>query len=295
MTAHVRYFTLKVMERHIKATSDILIHYLFGSEHNRDLLLSFVNAVLTDAEMEPVASVEIQNPFNIKEYRADKLSIPDIRARGYDGRLFDIEVQSIGNATYANRSLYYWAKNYTAQLKESEDYTTLNPVICINLLDFILMTELPLVHSCFLAMEKENPEFILTNHLEIHYLELPKLGATEQPLTKDLLAWLKYFIHEGTEDEQMKTVLHNKTMEKAHDEYVAFNANDEYRHLAEARRKWQLDHNTMMKLARQEGVDEGMKQVALRMLDRGDSSESIQEVTGLSLEKIQSLREEKKS
>ncbi|MFA5518683.1 MAG: PD-(D/E)XK nuclease family transposase [Spirochaetota bacterium] len=74
------------MKPYIKATSDIFIHYLFGSESNKDLLLSFINAVLEDADMPLISTVEIKNPFNLKKYHYDKLSIIDIKATDEKGR-----------------------------------------------------------------------------------------------------------------------------------------------------------------------------------------------------------------
>lgn len=40
----------------IKATSDIFFKYLLGSEENKDLLLSFLNAVLVDSEFSSLST-----------------------------------------------------------------------------------------------------------------------------------------------------------------------------------------------------------------------------------------------
>ncbi|MBN2526144.1 MAG: PD-(D/E)XK nuclease family transposase [Deltaproteobacteria bacterium] len=39
---------------------------------------------------------------------------------------------------FTNRSLYYWAKTYISQMGTGDGYHRLNPVICINVLDFVL-------------------------------------------------------------------------------------------------------------------------------------------------------------
>ena len=64
----------------IKASSDIFIKYLFGTERNKDLLLSFINAVLNDAGFDTIIDLELTNPFNIKTFVLDKESILDIKA-----------------------------------------------------------------------------------------------------------------------------------------------------------------------------------------------------------------------
>ncbi|MBF0411958.1 MAG: PD-(D/E)XK nuclease family transposase [Desulfamplus sp.] len=43
---------------YIKPTSDIFIKYLLGTEEHKDLLLSFINAVMTDSGFPLVKSVE---------------------------------------------------------------------------------------------------------------------------------------------------------------------------------------------------------------------------------------------
>jgi predicted transposase/invertase (TIGR01784 family) len=62
-----------------------------------------------------------------------KESVLDVKAQDESGRIFDVEIQVISSPYYTKRSLYYWAKVYESQLKESELYSTLNPVICINI------------------------------------------------------------------------------------------------------------------------------------------------------------------
>ncbi len=48
------------MNSDIKATSDIFIKYLFGSEHNKDLLIDFINANLLEIGFDEVVEVEIK-------------------------------------------------------------------------------------------------------------------------------------------------------------------------------------------------------------------------------------------
>ena len=71
-------------------------------------------------------------------------------------------------------TLYYWAKNYSDQLKSGTYYSDLAPTICINLLDFEIFPQLPGYHSCFQITEMDAPEFVLSEHLQIHFIELPK-------------------------------------------------------------------------------------------------------------------------
>ena len=91
----------------INPTSDIFVLYLRGSRENEDLLLSFINAVLTDADFKPIVSVEVKNPFSLKKFVADKMSILDVKAVDSTGNIYDIEIQQAGSSSYKNRALYY--------------------------------------------------------------------------------------------------------------------------------------------------------------------------------------------
>ncbi len=273
------------MSTYVKPWADIYIRYLFGRESNKDLLLSFINAVLEDDGFTPIVSIELKNPFNLREAARDKESILDIKACDESGRMYDIEVQSGGSSRFKQRSLYYWAKNYTAQLETGEQYTALNPVICINILDFVLIQDLDNFHTCFLPMEKDNPEYVLTDHFMLHFLELPKL-VKHDDFTNSLERWIAYLKYEGMEDTTMKLVIKDDPVfEKAHEEYSRFTEDDAMREMYEAREKWRKDYNTGMAEARHEGHIED----ARRMLRDGMSKELIAKYTGLSLEEIEKL------
>jgi len=56
-----------------------------GAEENRNLLVHFLNAVLDTELAAPLVAVEILNPYNAKEFRDEKLSIVDIKARDEKG------------------------------------------------------------------------------------------------------------------------------------------------------------------------------------------------------------------
>ncbi len=157
------------MADYIKPTSDIFTHYLLGSVHNGDLLLSFINAVMADAGSPIVQDVTILNPFNPATYETDKPSILDVKATDDSGTIYKIEIQSTGNAEFIHRSLYYWARTYSAQLEIGEKYGLLHPVICINIVDFLLIEKSPRVHTLFFAVEKDDRKLKLTDHFEIHY------------------------------------------------------------------------------------------------------------------------------
>lgn len=288
------------MNYYIKPTADIFIKYLFGSKENKDLLLSFINSVLEDSEFGKIVNVEIKNPFNIKNFLSDKESIVDVKATDENGRQFNIEIQSSGNESFKNRSLYYWAKLYTAQLGEGDGYIKLKPTICINILDFKLFTEIEALHTCFLLREKNLPEYVLTDHLVIHFLEVPKPG--DEKIGTKLEKWLFYLKYEGKEEEKMKILLKDNDINKAHKAYKRFTEDERLREIYEARMKYKLDYNTDIALARREGEEIGIKKGeeigikeaklanAKKMLLKNYQIKEIADITGLTEEEIEKLK-----
>ena len=176
----------------VKATSDIFIKYLFGRDTKQSihLVISFINSVLKDSNFPIIIKVVQKNPFNYKEFGDDKLSVLDIEVEDENHKLYNIEVQSTGNTHFRNRGLYYWAKLYTSQSREGDIYDNLLPTIGINILDFILFPELPNYHNFFVITEGKNREYVLTDQLIIHFLEISKIKDKE--MSSKMAAWLLY-------------------------------------------------------------------------------------------------------
>src|SRR5262245_41869169 len=102
---------------------DIAFKKIFGVEENKDLLISLINSIVSEEDQ--VSEVTLLNPYNPKNFRSDKLSVLDIKAKGKNGKLFNIEIQVSDEGDYDKRALFYWAKLYTEQLQNGQDYSQL--------------------------------------------------------------------------------------------------------------------------------------------------------------------------
>lgn len=285
---------MSAKQRLLNPMADVFVRYLLGSEGHKDILIDFLNAVFAQKGYELVVEIQILNPFNLRSARENKESILDVKAKDSRGRWINIEIQIDRDGSYANRSLYYWARSYTRQLGSGEGYDTLNPAICINLLGFEIFPELPGYHSCFQVTEVDRPEYVMSEHLQIHFIELPKNQLESTDEVKDALdRWCYYFEHEGSiEEETMKVLLReNEAISKAHRVYREFTADAELMDIAEAREKWRKDVNTRLASAEQRGREQARREDARKMLDRGFSITDIADITGLSDQEIRALTE----
>ncbi|MDR1399876.1 MAG: Rpn family recombination-promoting nuclease/putative transposase, partial [Treponema sp.] len=87
---------------------DFIFKTIFGNEHNRPLLKSFLQAVLCLGEDE--FEIEFVNPYLQPVAKDGKLCILDVKIRTKTGKLIDIEMQIIHTANIFERICFYKAK-----------------------------------------------------------------------------------------------------------------------------------------------------------------------------------------
>ena len=273
--------------------NDYVFKRIFGDENNKDILIDFLKSVL---KIE-ISDIHILNSELPKENIADKKSILDIRATIDNGINVDIEIQVARTIYMPQRSLYYWSKIYCEQLEVSERYSKLKKVICINILDFDTLGTKK-YHSVFKIRETEE-NFVLTDLLEIHFLEMKKLKDYNE---KDPLSqWINFIKADSKEVlEKMakvnpkidKAVTVLETMcqdKKARAEYLSreMALHDEVTRLEEA-----------LEEGRKEGIKEGIEEgiakksmeIALEMLKDKEPIEKIMRYSSLSKEDILKIK-----
>ena len=276
------------------------MRFMFAKEGHERILLNLINSVRTDYNQETFEEVKVINTFNLKETINDKQSIVDVRAVTKSGETVLIEIQRVGNQSFVYRSLYYWAKSYVSNLRNNEKYNDLKQVIVINILDFNLLKGIDKEHSCYVIKELET-NHILTNHLEMHFLELPKYLSNESKLIDELYAWF-YFLttKEKMEDIMEMLVKKNPIMKEVYDEYNKFvNTKDLFDNYTEYEKNYFdiLALNEERIKGREEGLKEGIEKgeinkarnTALNLKNMNMTDEEISKATGLSIEDVKKL------
>jgi len=184
---------------------DLVFKKLFGSEENKDLLLSLVNSVLPDDQQ--VVQLQLKNPYNVADYVKGKLSILDIKAEDEKGRLYDIEMQIKGSDFYGKRTLYYWAKMFGSQLdtvgqelelerkariRREQDYDSLKKSIVISLMDFSFFDD-ERYHRCFTLRDREtcqsHPDL---DYLDLYFVEMDKFEDRYPIVRTTLDRWVRF-------------------------------------------------------------------------------------------------------
>lgn len=239
---------------------DFAFKAILGNPEHPRVTLHFLNALLAPPR---IAQVEFRNPFLGKLAEDDKYSVLDILALDEFGRLINIEIQTTLPAGLRQRLTYYAAVLYAGQLSEGEDYTELRPAITICVLNQVLISDQRAatgVHADFLLRDSHGR--ILTDNLQVHLLELPKLAnlSDNQVLASASPAerWGYFLLHadQWTSDEVRRLFPEPEFIE-ADGVLEMISRTPAQRLLYDAREKALRDEASRLNYARAEGLDRG--------------------------------------
>ncbi|MCI5121048.1 MAG: Rpn family recombination-promoting nuclease/putative transposase [Candidatus Electrothrix sp. AUS4] len=232
---------------------DFVFKKLFGTEENKDLLIDFINAFVS--EEDKVRDIVIKNPYNEKEFLDDKLSILDIKAQDISGKWFNIEMQMIDQDYYAQRALYYWSRLYVSQLSTGVNYDKLEKTIGINILNFNCLEEEQYHNVYKLINVKSGNELI--RQIEIHFVELEKY---DENISNVMDRWVNFLKKAGeyTQADMPMQLKEIPTIIKAIEALDNMRLSEKEREKFEARLKWLRDEKAALISAERRGLEKGI-------------------------------------
>ena len=247
----------------IKATSDLFIATLLSAPKNEPILRNIINAVLTNSGHAPIKNAEVLNPYNVKEFAVDKQIVLDVRVKDELDRTFNIEIQTTPHAAFVERIMFGWADTFSAQLHAGNQYKKLNPVFCIVITEFKIFDQVDGVHLVFELRERNRPEVVLSNHLQMHFLRLYELlqGRLEvlEGVSPELRHWLNFLAYGGLKGEkEMSQIVDNTPLVmEAVAELQRFSSDPKMREMERRRKLWKLEYYSGLEAAKEEGVAKG--------------------------------------
>ncbi|MDR2733994.1 MAG: Rpn family recombination-promoting nuclease/putative transposase [Spirochaetota bacterium] len=209
-------------------TDDMLFKMVFV--RHPDLLIRLVAALL-DIRVESIEQFIITNSEIPPNALGDKFCRLDINMM-VSGQCVDLEIQVKDEHDYPERSLYYWAREYSSILKENQKYRGLPRTIIISIVAFDLF-DCPEFYSEFQALEVKR-HTRLTDKMRLCYFELSKLPDIVDA-HDELKLWLKLFKAKTEEDLRQIKALGVPIMEQAIQAYRQTKAADEFRELERLR------------------------------------------------------------
>ena len=280
----------------VDVTNDIAFRKIFGNENRKEVLISFLNAVLLLENNNKIVSVDILDPFQLPAIKGGKVTIVDIKAKDQNQKSYIVEMQVAEPECFDKRVLFYASKSYTGQIERGDEYKKLNPTFFIGILNFEV-TQNKNYLSRHKIIDIETGENIIKD-IEFNFIELPKFNKSENQLTSIIDQWV-YFIKnaenlaiipDNITDEALKTAYQDANMHNwTKAELDAY----DYGLMREQDEKGVVE--LQLKRAEEKGIEKGIEkglekgkiEVVKNAVKIGLSTQDIIQLTGLSKEEIE--------
>jgi len=209
---------------------------------------------------------------------SDKIKV---KKNEYNIGQIDVEIQILPTEYMAERTIFYWSKMYTSQIKPGDTYDKLKKCVTINIVDFEC-TPLKKLYSSYHLTEDETGHR-LTDIIEVRFLEIPKLF--DKDIIRDendpIVQWMEFL--DGKSKGVMEMLAEkNKDIKKAYALLKIISKDEKAKMLYEARQAEISDQLTRLKSAEEKKATK----IAENFLNMGLSVEQVSKGSELSIEKV---------
>ena len=277
-------------------TDDYIFKRVFAFEGNESVLKDLLEAILR----KNIKNVTIKNPEIIPYEREDKRGLLDIKAETDDGTVLDIEMQMEDKKNIEERGTLYLANMITSQLQVGDDYTTLKKSIVIFITNYNFLKRNS-YHSIgkikfdktlkeeYVDMGYKTEDEEVSKYIEFHYIELPKYKKKTQSEFTKLDQWMCVFTNR--KGEMMLAEKENKEIKKAMNtlDYISSDPKERERHnsvIMDEYNRLTSEQNFF-----EAGKEEGIIETAKEMIKRKLPIDLICEITKLSKEEVEKIKE----
>ncbi|WP_410542544.1 Rpn family recombination-promoting nuclease/putative transposase [Wolbachia endosymbiont of Tetranychus urticae] len=308
------------LSKFLDPKNDVAFRRIFGTEKNKDILIHFLNDILSFTGKNAIQDIEFLSTIQDPDIASKKQSIVDVLCRDSTGVQWIIEMQVAKTKGFEKRAQYYAAKAYSRQADKGDQYHDLKEIIFIAIADCILFPDKAEYKSKHTIRDEDTNEHDLKDFYFV-FIELPKFPKTkEDQLSSIVEKWVYFFRYadETSEEELERIIGSDLIIKRAYEELNRFNwsekefiayeqeikrIRDEQAVLAqklddakhEGRQEGiQIGEERGIQIGEERGREEGeMKAkvaVAKKSLKAGMSIDVIAETTGLSIDEIKKLQ-----
>ncbi len=284
--------------------TDFAFKKVFGSESSKEILMSFLNAIIYFEREHKIKDLTIVDPYTIPMLKGMKDTFVDVKAILDDNTKVIIEMQVLSHAGFEKRVLYNAAKNYSIQLDKGETYSLLNPVIALSIVDFMMFPETPEIITNFKLIDKMTM-IEYSDDIELVFVELPKFDKSLDTLENIKEQWI-YFVKNAGSLEYIPTHI-NLQIQQALESVNEAQMSKEELEAQHKRKEFIYIQKSSIEMAEEKGMERGMEKglemgreegmekakiaIAKNLLDILDNA-TISHKTGLAEEIVERLRME---
>ena len=176
-----------IYERYVNFYTDFAFKRLFGTEPNKELLISFLNALLHGRE--EIREITYLNTEHLGTQEYDRRAVFDVYCVNEKGEHFLVEMQKGEQQFFKDRSVYYSTFAIREQAPRGEWNYGLKGIYTIGILNFCFnKKDSSYCHEVKL-MDTATRE-VFYDKLTFIYLEMPKFTKTEAELSTMFDKWL---------------------------------------------------------------------------------------------------------
>jgi len=277
--------------------NDIAFRKIFGNENKKEILISFLSAVLELPKGKKIKKIEIKNPYQLPEIKDLKSSILDVKVTDERNINYIVEMQVEELEGFDNRVQYYTAKQYSSQIEKGDDYPKLNQVIFIGILDFIFFDDDDEYITRHRTVNVRTQKSKL-NGMEYNFVELPKFTKKIKECKTLVDKWI-YFIQNAQNLNVIPADVKDEGLKHAYEDADRHNWTKvelEAYHYAEMRKQDDKGKTDIaIRKATEKAKEEEKIEIAIEMIKENIPPNQICKITKLTMETIEKLTNELKN
>ena len=282
----------EITEKYINPYTDFGFKKLFGTELNKELLISFLNALLKDEQ--EITGLTYLNGEHLGDGYADRRAVFDVYCELADGKKVIVEMQKAEQAYFKDRSIYYSTFPIREQAPQGPWDYHLEDVYTVGILNFTFPDdEYPsdsYVHE--IKLKDVADDHVFYDKLTFLYLEMPKFNKTEDELVTMFDKWmfaLRNLSRLLDRPKALQERIFTRLFEQAE---IARFTPKERREYQESMKDYWDNYSivtTALDKGRAEGRDERSLEIARGMKAESFPTDLISKLTGLSPDEISRL------
>ena len=154
--------------------NDVAFKKLFGDENHKAVTMSFLNSMLSLSGDQAIKEIEFLKTEIQPTHLFGKKIYLDVFCTNALDKQFIIEMQSVSEFDFIQRSQMYAARALAAQIFKGQEYADLIPVIFLGIVDFTLFEQDNNIISTYAITNSLTGKVPFQSLLTWHYVELSK-------------------------------------------------------------------------------------------------------------------------
>ena len=251
------------MSRYINFYTDFAFKKFFGTEANKEFLISFLNALLELNGEKEIADLTYLNTEQLGFSNNERRAVYDVYCTTKEGERFIVEMQKAKQENFRDRALYYSSFAIQDQGQKGTKNNTvywdykLSPVYVIGILDFVMDDSPEKVDHLITKVQLMDDTYeVFNKNLNFIFIEMPKFRKEESDLETFMDKWLYAIKNLGKLDDKptaLTEAIFKRFFEVA--EIAAFSKTERYDY--EENLKNCNDWFSVMNTAKKDGLEEG--------------------------------------